>query len=92
MDEIRSIDWSAILSDSHDVNALFNSFYLKLSNIVDKHVPLKKLQRREIKFKSKPWIIPAIKVSIDRKNKLYKKYLKPDHHICTQNLNFTEIN
>ena len=78
VDEIRFIDWSTVLSDSYnyDVNTLFNSFYLKLSNIVDKHVPLKMLQKKEIKFMSKPWITPAIKVSIDRKNKLYKKYLK----------------
>ena len=76
VDEIRSIDWSTILPDSHDVNALFNSFYLKLSIIVDKHVPLKKLQKKEIKFMSKPWITPAIKVSIDVKNNLYKNYLK----------------
>ena len=76
VDEIRFIDWSTVLSDSHDVNALFNSFYLKLSNIVDKHVPLKMMQKKEIKFMSKPWITPAIKISIDRKKKLYKKYLK----------------
>ena len=76
VDEIRSIDWSTILLDSHDVNALFNSFYSNLSNIVDKHVPLKKLQKKEIKFMSKPWITPAIKVSIGIKNNLYKNYLK----------------
>ena len=78
VDEIRSIDWSTILLDSHDVNALFNSFYSKLSYIVDKHVPLKKAteEMKEIKFMSKPWITPAIKVSIDTKNNLYKNYLK----------------
>ena len=76
VDEIRSIDWSTILLDSHDVNALFNSFYSNLSNIVDKHVPLKKLQKKENKFMSKPWITPAIKVSIGIKNNLYKNYLK----------------
>ena len=94
VDEIRSIDWSTILPDSYDVNALFNSFYSKLSHIVDKQVPLKKLQEKEIKLMSKPWITPAIKVSIDIKNNLYKNYLKTRslHYICTQNLNFTGAN
>ena len=44
--------------------------------IVDKHVPLKKLSRKEIKFLSKPWITKAIKKSICIKNNLYKKYIR----------------
>ena len=41
-----------ILPDSHDVNVSFTSFYSKMSNIVDKYVALKKLQKKEIKFTS----------------------------------------
>ena len=44
--------------------------------MVDIHVPVKQLSKHEIKTKSKPWITPAIKISIRKKNKLYKKYLK----------------
>ena len=44
--------------------------------IVDKHVPLKNLSRKEIKFLSKPWITKAIKKSICIKNNLYKKYIR----------------
>ena len=76
VDEIRSIDKCTILPCCHDVNVLFTSFYSKLSNIVDKHVLLKKLEKKEIKFMSKPWITPAVKVSIDVKNTSYKNYLK----------------
>ena len=39
LNEIRSIDWSTILPCSPAVNALFTSFYSKLTNIVDIHVP-----------------------------------------------------
>ena len=55
---------------------MFDSLYSKLSEIIDAHIPSKQLSRRELKIKSKPWITPAIKTSIQIKNKLYKKFLK----------------
>ena len=44
-------------------------------NSIDNHVPLKKLTRKEVKFSYKPWITPALKLSIQEKNKLFKKHL-----------------
>ena len=55
---------------------MFDSFYSKLSDVIDKHIPVKQLSKKELKFQSKPWITQAIKVSIYVKNKLYKKNLK----------------
>ena len=55
---------------------MFDYFYSKISQIVDKHIPIKQLSRRELKFKSKPWITSAIKRSIKVKNNFYKKFLK----------------
>ena len=46
-----------ILHDSNaPVNEKFNCFYDKLSNLVDTHVPSKRLTPKEIKLRSKPWI------------------------------------
>ena len=40
--------------------------------LLDKYMPLKKLSRKQKRFRNKPWITPTIKVSIRKKNKLYK--------------------
>ena len=74
--ELQSIDWHSIFTSDSDPSDMSCSFYSTLSDIVDKHVPLKQLFKKELKFQSKPWITQGIKVSIQVKNKFYKKYLK----------------
>ena len=54
---------------------MFNSFYTRISDIIDIHIPIKQLSKRELKMKSKPWITTALRVSINIKNKLFKKYI-----------------
>ena len=76
IDEMKEIDWTTKLPDSEDINLIFDSFYSTVSNIVDKHIPLKQLNKSEILNRLKPWVTPAIRISIKIKNKLYKKYLK----------------
>ena len=65
-----------MLSNNSSPNQMFDLFYAKLSEINDAHIPFKKLSKRELKIKYKPWITRAIRVSIQEKNKIYKKYLK----------------
>ena len=55
---------------------MFDSFYNKVAEIVDTHIPIKQMSKRQLKRHSKPWITPAIKISIQKKNDLYKKFLK----------------
>ena len=59
-----------------DPSLMFQSFYSVVSNIIDRHIPVKQLSRRELKLKSKPWITLGIKKSIQIKNNLYKKFIK----------------
>ena len=73
LSDIQSIKWDKELEGRSDVNKLFETFYNRLSEIVDKHVPLNKISRRLMKQLSKPWITPGIRKSIKIKNKLYKK-------------------
>ena len=81
-----------VVHSSSDVNHMFESLYTKLSEIIDAHVPVKKISNNQLKLKSKPWITPAIKNSIQIKNKLYKNFLKTKSHITILNLNITETN
>ena len=84
IEEVNQINWHKIYSNVSDPTTMFTSFYDKLNQIIDKHLPFKKLSRKEIKFSSKPWITKGIKTSINLKNKLYKKYLKTKHsyYLC----------
>ena len=74
--EVQSFDWEGMISSNSDPNQMFDLFYTKLSGIIDAHIPIKKLSKRELKIKYKPWITRAIRVSIQEKNRIYKKYLK----------------
>ena len=47
-----------------------------MSNIIDKHMPVRKLTIKERKQKLKPWITQKIIAKIKTKNKLYKKLIK----------------
>ena len=78
LDEIQSLDWQMIFGSScnPDPSLMFQSFYSVVSNIIDRHIPVKQLSRRELKLKSKPWITLGIKKSIQIKNNLYKKFIK----------------
>jgi len=74
--EVSSINWLSIFPSDLEPSKMFNCFYDKIDKIIDKHIPLKKLSKKETKFHSKPWITRGIKTSIHIKNKLYHKYLK----------------
>jgi hypothetical protein len=55
---------------------MFDKFHTKITSIIDKHIPIRKLSKKEVKIKNKPWITRAIKVSIRIKNGLHKQFIK----------------
>ena len=77
INDIQSVELEEIFSSSSipDPNTMFDLFYDKISKIVDLHIPVKQLSKREVKIQSKPWITPGIRVSIRVKNRLFKKFL-----------------
>ena len=76
IDEVQSVNWYTVFASTSDPTSMFDKFYSEISEIVDGHIPIKQLSTKELKFRSKPWITPALKVSIHIKNKLYEKFLK----------------
>ena len=50
--------------------------YEVTNEVIDGHIPARKLTNKEFKRRHKRWITSAILNSIGRKNKLYKKYNK----------------
>jgi len=73
--EVSKVNWSEVLineSEVSDVNTVFQNFYLCISDLINKHAPLRKLTRKEIKSLSKPWVTPDIKASISMARRLFQ--------------------
>ena len=74
--DVQLIDWEDVLPVTDDVNLIFDSFHAKISEIIEIHVPLRKLSKRQVRLLAKPWITKGIRLSIRKKNNLYKQYLR----------------
>ena len=71
------VDWDSELDiGKNDVNNSTEKFFSKMSAIIDKHMPIRKLSAKENKQRLTPWITPTIISKINIKNKLYKKFIK----------------
>ena len=68
-------NWSNVLQlDQQDVNLSIESFLNNMNSILDKHAPLKRINKYNLKFRSKPWKTPTIQKSITVKNNLLKRF------------------
>ena len=72
-----NIDWDELLKlQDGNINNSYNVFHTTFSELIDKHVPLKKLTRKQVKTLSKPWITPGIIKSIKLRDSLFKSFHK----------------
>ena len=65
--EASKVNWEEVLTSESgvlDINAVFQNFYVCISNLINEQAPLRKLTRKEIKSLSKPWVTPGIQTSI----------------------------
>jgi hypothetical protein len=75
--DFMSTDWHQILDVTRgNPDLSFDSFFDKLSGLLDTHVPSRKLTRKQAKFKQKPWVTSAIKKSMYKRDKILQKFLK----------------
>ena len=70
LSDVASIDWTTIFSSevSTSVNNMFHMFYQCISEVIDRHIPLRKLSRKEIRSFSKPWITSGLKTPMKVKD------------------------
>ena len=74
--DFRNNNWDEVIDlDKRDVNLSLQNFFSKINNILDSHMPMRKITQREFKQKYKPWITNNILSKIRDKNKIFKKYL-----------------
>ena len=77
--EVGNVNWLEVLgseSGATDINTGSQNFYDRITEIINKHAPIRKLSRKEIKSLSKPWVTPGIKTSIRIKEKSYKRFIE----------------
>ena len=76
VNDYSELDLTILNDDDVSVDDKFGAYYEKLSNLVEKHVPSKKMTRREIKLQSKPWINSEIIRLIKYRNKLKRRMIR----------------
>ena len=71
-----SVDWEDFLeTDKLNADNSTRMYLDKINMLLDTYVPLKRINRYKMKFKSKPWITLGLQKSISVKNKLLKKFI-----------------
>ena len=72
-----SINWMDVISPNKmDSNFSLDKLLQNSLAIVDKHMPLKKMSKKDFKLESKPWITPGMLASIKRRDSLLREFIK----------------
>ena len=75
--DFDQINWEQFLcNENNDVNFSMNEHLSKIDSLLDTHAPIKKLNKKELKFLAKPWITQGLQNSIKKKNNIYSKFVK----------------
>ena len=89
LEDLNSINLDFINDNTLDVNYKFSKFLKEIYSLSEKHAPIKKLNKKAIKLKARPWINDRIlkmmrlrdkifrslrKDNTDAKKSLYKKF------------------
>ena len=74
---ILGVDWDDILSlEDHDPNISIKNFYNYINFLLDDFAPYRKLDKKEMKLKTKPWINKNIQDIMKKRDKLLHKFCK----------------
>ena len=75
--DFNQTNWDQILcSKRSDVNFSMNWYLSKIDSLLETHALLKKLNKKEQKILTKPWITQSLQKSIKKKNDIYSKFVK----------------
>ena len=76
-DEMKNINWEDFLeANKKNADLSMNKFLENVNNLIDKHLPIKKLSKQEILQKDKPWMTKGLITSIKNKNIIHRKMLR----------------
>ena len=75
--DYMNVNWDDVVDiNVNDVNHSMKKFLSKFNEILDTHMPLRKITHKEFKQKFKPWVSKEILYKIRDKNKLLTKIRK----------------
>ena len=67
----------ALQLNQDNVDITFENYLNTVNNLINSHAPWKKNStKKQRNFKQKPWITREIKKAIEKKNRLFKMYIK----------------
>ena len=70
------MDWSFLSDSSASINDLYEKFHGDTTNFINSHVPKKKVTRKYLKLRSKPWINTYIQKLMGHRDKLFQNMNK----------------
>ena len=74
--DIAAINITDEISSLQNINDIYDAYHDKLMKVIDFHAPLIEITKKEMKWKTKPWITKGIQKSIKSKKSCYRKYIK----------------
>ena len=76
LNDFNNLDLAFLNDNSLDVDAEFNRFLSILDELVKTHATLRKLSKRDIKFRNKPWISGKIQKMMHLRDRLLRNLAK----------------
>lgn len=83
--DFANLDLTYLNDGQLSINSKFNRFLSNLDKLVKTHAPLKKLTKKDVKLRNKPWINSKIQKMMRIKDRLLKK-LKSNNDQATRDL------
>ena len=80
--DLQMIDWQKELKiHKNDPNLSFQVMQAKIDKIINQYLPKRKMTKKEIKQRLKPWISNRILKMIQLRDKIHKKFIKAKNQI-----------
>ena len=75
--DLSNMNWNDTLKlELNNPNLSFNSFSNSLNSLINKHIPLRRVTKKEKENPRKPWITNEILYLIKKRERLYKKFIQ----------------
>ena len=75
--DLQQIEWTSTLNlHLNDPNIAFSGFQNSIDQLVGKYLPLRKMTKKEVKRKQKPWINNEVLSLIHQREKVHNKFIK----------------
>ena len=84
LDDFKKLSWEDLYDENLNINYKFDKFFDRVNYTVQEHVPLKKVNKKQLKLRSNPWVTPYIQNLIKRRYKLLRK-LRRSNSVVTEN-------